>query len=153
MKIKHFIAFIGAFSTSVVFAAEGMTKENAAAINSACAADAKTANCGDKQVGSGLLKCLHEHKKDHKDFKLSPNCKEQIEKARPAKQQKSEIDNACANDAKTANCGDKQVGSGLLKCLHEYKKDHKDFKLSPDCKTAIDKRREEQKQHDSKKDK
>lgn len=153
MKIKHIIALMGAFSASVVFAAEGMTKEQAAAINAACAAEAKTANCGNKQAGSGLLKCLHEYKKNHKDFKLSPNCKEQIEKARPAKQQKSEIDNACANDAKTANCGDKQVGSGLLKCLHDYKKEHKDFKLSPACKTAIDKHHKEQKPQDPKKDK
>ena len=54
------------------------------------------------------------------------------------------IDAACAADAKTANCGDEKVGTGLLKCLHAYKKEHKkDFKVSDGCKSAMEKMHED----------
>jgi hypothetical protein len=32
------------------------------AVNSSCSAEAATAGCGDKKVGSGLLKCIHAYK-------------------------------------------------------------------------------------------
>jgi hypothetical protein len=48
------------------------------------------------------------------------------------------IDGACTQDAATAGCGSEKVGTGLLKCLHKYKKEHKkDFKFSESCKTAM----------------
>src|SRR5690348_8562000 len=43
---------------------------------------------------------------------------------------------ACETDASTAGCTDKTVGSGLLKCLADYKKAHPEFKFSEGCKTA-----------------
>ena len=47
------------------------------------------------------------------------------------------VNTACASDAQTAGCGSEQVGKGLLKCLHAYKKAHKDFKFSADCSAAM----------------
>ncbi len=57
------------------------------------------------------------------------------------------VNAACAQDATTASCGDQKVGTGLLKCIHAYKKANKDFKVSESCKTTI------KKLHDEKKDK
>ena len=45
------------------------------AVESACSADASTTGCSGKEVGKGLLKCMHEYKKAHKDFKFSDSCK------------------------------------------------------------------------------
>ena len=48
------------------------------------------------------------------------------------------IDTACATDSATAGCGAEKVGTGLLKCLHAYKKAHQDaFKFSDSCKSAM----------------
>lgn len=48
------------------------------------------------------------------------------------------INTACTADAATAGCTGEVVGKGLLKCLHAYKKAHKDtFKFSEGCKTAM----------------
>lgn len=48
------------------------------------------------------------------------------------------IDTACSTDAATAGCGSEKVGTGLLRCLHAYKKAHKaDFKFSDGCKAAM----------------
>jgi hypothetical protein len=49
------------------------------------------------------------------------------------------IDSACTADAGTAGCGSEQVGTGLLKCLHAYKKAHHDFKFSDACKASMEK--------------
>lgn len=50
------------------------------------------------------------------------------------------IDQACTAEAQTAGCGSEQVGTGLLKCIHAYKKAHrKDFKISDGCKEAMQK--------------
>lgn len=54
------------------------------------------------------------------------------------KTEKQSVDTACAQDAATANCGSAQVGTGLLKCLHAYKKANKSFQYSATCKTAIE---------------
>jgi hypothetical protein len=35
------------------------------------------------------------------------------------------------------------VGTGLLKCLHAYKKAHADWKPSPDCHAAMKKAHED----------
>lgn len=50
-------------------------KDERSAVNAACAAEAKSANCGDKVVGKGLLKCIHQHRKASADFKVSDSCK------------------------------------------------------------------------------
>jgi hypothetical protein len=55
------------------------------------------------------------------------------------------INSACATEAQTASCGADKVGTGLLKCLHAYKKAHKDFKFSDGCKSAMDKRHADKK--------
>lgn len=47
------------------------------------------------------------------------------------------IDTACKADAATAGCGAEIVGKGLLKCMGSYKKMHKDFKFSADCREAM----------------
>jgi hypothetical protein len=46
------------------------------------------------------------------------------------------VNAACTADASTAGCSDKVVGTGLLKCLTDYKKAHPEFKFSEGCKAA-----------------
>ena len=55
------------------------------------------------------------------------------------------IDTACATDAATANCGTEKVGTGLLKCLHAYKKANESFKFSAGCKAAMQKMHQDHK--------
>ena len=51
---------------------------------------------------------------------------------------KQSIDNACTQEASTAGCGNDQVGTGLLKCIHAYKKaNQQTFKISDGCKAAM----------------
>ncbi len=47
------------------------------------------------------------------------------------------IDNACSQDAATAGCANEKVGTGLIKCLHTYKKANRSYKISPSCRAAI----------------
>lgn len=47
------------------------------------------------------------------------------------------VDNACTQEGTTAGCGNEKVGTGLLKCIHGYKKAHKDFKISEGCHAAM----------------
>jgi hypothetical protein len=50
------------------------------------------------------------------------------------------VDSACTTESSTAGCGSEKVGTGLLKCIHAYKKEHKkDFKISDGCKSAMHK--------------
>jgi len=98
MKIKHLVILFVAFS-SVAFANDPAKKANNAAINTACAADGKMADCGDKQVGTGLLRCLHDYKKSHKEFALSAGCKEAIQK-RQAEQKEHNKDHKPQADQK-----------------------------------------------------
>ncbi|MBC7466394.1 MAG: hypothetical protein H7256_10410 [Bdellovibrio sp.] len=58
---------------------------------------------------------------------------------------KAAVKSACAEEAKTAGCGDETVGTGLLKCFKAYKKDHKDFKPSQSCKDSVMKVKEDHK--------
>ncbi len=53
------------------------------------------------------------------------------------------IDSACKAEAATAGCGDEVVGKGLLKCMGQYKKAHKDFRFSDGCRSAIKQLRED----------
>jgi hypothetical protein len=69
------------FVSTVVFAGESK-KPDAQAIDAACTQDAATAGCGTEKVGTGLLKCMHAYKKEHKDFKFSEGCKSAMVKAR-----------------------------------------------------------------------
>lgn len=46
------------------------------------------------------------------------------------------VESACTAEASETGCTGKEVGKGLLKCMHEYKKAHKDFKFSDACKNA-----------------
>ena len=50
---------------------------------------------------------------------------------------KLQVDSACKSDASTAGCGNEQVGTGLMKCIHAYKKAHADFKVSDSCHSAM----------------
>ena len=57
------------------------------------------------------------------------------------------IDSACATEGQTAGCGDKKVGTGLLKCIMAYKKAHrKEFQVSEGCKAALEKAREDRRE-------
>jgi cytochrome c2 len=56
------------------------------------------------------------------------------------------VNGACSQDAVTASCGDEKVGTGLLKCLHAYKKSHKDYKFSDSCKASMKEFREDHKE-------
>lgn len=51
----------------------------------------------------------------------------------------AEVKKACAAEITVANCGDKSVGKGLVKCLAAYKKEHKDYKFSDSCKSVKEK--------------
>ncbi len=51
--------------------------------------------------------------------------------------QKQSVDNACYQEARYANCGDKRVGTGLIKCIHNYKSVNKAFQISEPCKAAL----------------
>jgi hypothetical protein len=63
------------------------------------------------------------------------------------KQDKEAVDSACSAEAKTANCGDAKVGTGLLKCIHGYKKEHKkEFTISDGCKSAMKKLKADRKE-------
>jgi len=50
------------------------------------------------------------------------------------------IDTACTADAATASCTgpEAKVGTGLLKCLHAYKKANHAYKFTPSCKAAME---------------
>lgn len=64
---------------------------------------------------------------------------------------KAEVNQACAADAEKTGCAGKEVGSGLLKCLHAYKKEHKDFEISEGCKASTKNLRDEKKSWKEKK--
>lgn len=55
------------------------------------------------------------------------------------------VNAACAQDSATAGCESKKVGTGLLKCLHLYKKSHHEHKFSEGCKNAMKQMREHRK--------
>ena len=107
-------------------------------INTACTQEATTASCGTGQVGTGLVKCLQAYKKTNPSFQYSAACKTAITTLKAdIETDKQAIDTTCAQEAKTANCGTKKVGTGLLKCIRAYKKTNKSFQYSAACKTAI----------------
>lgn len=50
---------------------------------------------------------------------------------------KKNVDTACVQESQTANCEGKKVGSGLLKCLHAYKKANPTFQFSATCLASM----------------
>ncbi len=87
---KMLIVALFAISTSAMAQDQGHAahagknptiKADAQAVDNSCAAEAKTAGCGDEVVGKGLLKCIHGYKQAHKkDFKISDGCKTALKK-------------------------------------------------------------------------
>ena len=58
------------------------------------------------------------------------------------KADRESVNNACSSESSKAGCGSEKVGTGLLRCIHAYKKAHKDdFKISDGCKSALEKLR------------
>lgn len=81
MKRNLMITMVLALFSVSAFAENAELKPDKEAVEAACAAEAKEANCGDAKVGTGLLKCIHGHKKEHKkEFKVSDSCKEAMRK-------------------------------------------------------------------------
>ena len=74
------LAFAFGINTTAFAAGKATEKDkaDAAAINSACEADAKATGCSGMVVGKGLLKCMHKYKKENKSFKFSDGCKAAI---------------------------------------------------------------------------
>lgn len=76
-KITQISTFLAALALSQAsFANDPTLQADRDAVNSSCSAEAATAGCGEAKVGSGLLKCIHAYRKDHKEFKISEGCKE-----------------------------------------------------------------------------
>jgi hypothetical protein len=59
---------------------------------------------------------------------------------------KHEVDAACRRDAEEIGCGDNRVGNGLLRCMQEYKKSHREHRFSRECREAMKRMREEHKE-------
>lgn len=53
------------------------------------------------------------------------------------------VNNSCKADAATAGCGQEVVGKGLLNCLHNYKKAHRNYRFSDGCRDAMEHMRED----------
>ena len=65
---------------------------------------------------------------------MDPAKKEQL------KSDRETMNNTCAEESKVAGCDGEKVGTGLLKCIHAYRKGHKkEFKVSESCKMAMQK--------------
>ena len=64
---------------------------------------------------------------------------------------KAAVEQACASDAEKAGCSGKEIGSGLMKCIHAYKKANKGFELSESCKASAKSLRDEKKEWKAKK--
>jgi hypothetical protein len=68
--------------------------------------------------------------------------------AKPTDQDKADaanINTACVQDASATGCSGEVVGKGLLKCMHQYKKQNKSFKFSSGCKAAMKQLRDDRK--------
>lgn len=51
------------------------------------------------------------------------------------------INSNCRVEATTAGCMGKKVGTGLIRCLHAYKKSNRDFQFSPACAHSLQMRK------------
>lgn len=89
MFVKSRFAFASALVLSVcihssAFAAKptAQDKADAANINSACTQDAAATGCSGEVVGKGLLKCMHQYKKQNKAFRFSAGCRAAMKQLR-----------------------------------------------------------------------
>jgi hypothetical protein len=78
MKKLFMISTLLLMGTSVL--ANEQLKADRAAVNESCKAEGVTAGCGENKVGTGLLKCIHKYRKEHKEFKVSQVCKASMRK-------------------------------------------------------------------------
>jgi hypothetical protein len=65
-------------------------KENRAAVTEACKEDAVTAGCTGKEMGKGLMKCLHAYHKAHKEYKMTATCESATKKMHDARKEAKE---------------------------------------------------------------
>ncbi len=86
--MKNLFTLILLMSLASASQAAESKSADAQAVNAACAQESATAGCGDKKVGTGLLKCFAAYKKSHKDFKFSESCQNAKMTLRVDKQQK-----------------------------------------------------------------
>ncbi len=101
MKSKILVLILSTFTMSQVFAAGEQVIADKESVNASCSTDAQTAGCGNEKVGYGLLKCLHEYKKSHKDFKFSEGCKTSMTKLKTDRKE-AKAEKAAEKDAKAA---------------------------------------------------
>lgn len=73
------------------FAKSEKRAEKDAEIKKACAAEIAASGCGDKELGKGLLKCMHAYRKEHKDMVISDSCKELRKEFKSAQAKKAEV--------------------------------------------------------------
>lgn len=55
---------------------------SAQAVNTVCTEEAEVAKCGNDKVGTGLIKCLRDHKRANKGFKISDSCEASLKQLR-----------------------------------------------------------------------
>lgn len=80
------LVFMGAVA---VFAGEKHAEADAK-IKAACSAEIAATGCADKDLGKGLLKCMHAYKKEHKEFKFSEGCKDVKKELKSMRQARKE---------------------------------------------------------------
>ena len=68
-----------------------------------------------------------------------------------AAEHKAAIATACTAEAEKSGCAGKEVGGGLMKCIHAFKKANKDFEISEGCKSSVKSLRDERKEWKAKK--
>jgi hypothetical protein len=86
--LKSVLATLVLVASVTSFAKGGDRAAKDAEIKKACAAEIATSGCGDKELGKGLLKCLHAYKKEHKDMVISDSCKNERKELKEARQAK-----------------------------------------------------------------
>ena len=69
----------------------------------------------------------------------APPGKEQMKQEREA--QAAKIKAACAEEITKTDCKE-ELGHGLMKCMHDFKDQNKDFKVSDACKDVVKESRE-----------
>ena len=83
---------------------------------------------------TGTTQATKPTKEERKARKAERKAMKEQHKAESA-EMKEKINAACSADAATAGCTT-GAGEGLMKCIHEYKASHPDFKVSESCMTA-----------------
>lgn len=87
--MKNLISTVAILSVSLsAFAADPKLQGDREAVDKACASEASQAGCANAQVGSGLLKCIHAYRREHRDFKVSDGCKAAMKQLRADRKRK-----------------------------------------------------------------